>query len=73
MSLNSARVSELDVEGGVKTLFNEFLRGWFDGALHEVAGSGMNFPAADIQFDLTPSAQPIRDLDPVNHRGVEIR
>lgn len=59
--MNAEKVNELNTITGVARLWNEWLKGWFDGAAHDIGGNvGVPFPKAEIHTtDQGPATQPM--------------
>jgi hypothetical protein len=61
--LNSAAVSELKIESSVLELFNEFLKGFFDGGSHAVGGNAsVLFPQAELRFQQASHTEPLNGV-----------
>lgn len=58
--LNSPAISELALESSTFNLFNEFLKGFFDGAAHVVGyNAPVAFPTAEIHFQQSSQTAPL--------------
>jgi len=61
MSLSSPAVNEMAIEAAVSTLFNEWLKGYFDGGSHAVGyNAPVTFPVAGIYFQQASIPQPLK-------------
>lgn len=60
--MNSPAVSEGQIESSTFNLFNEWLKGWFDGGTHAIGGNAaVTFPKAVLRYQQDKLPQPLSD------------
>ncbi len=62
-TLTSPAISELKIESGLFTLFNEFLKRFFDGGSHAVGyNAPVVFPAAELRYQQAEHTSPLNGV-----------
>lgn len=60
--MNSPAVSEGQIESSAFNLFNEWLKGWFDGSTHAIGGNpAVTFPKAILRYQQDKLPQPLNE------------